>query len=593
MKFISKLKFKLPLVVLILLIVPLTIVGIISYNKTEILEKAIIQKENIEAVSPKYEKIFKEYENRLNQMTEKDEFQVNQVNPSEPKESYQNMPRVNDPALTNYYEDFLSEMVVDDTFIKNLYIGTPEGALYLHEIDPEADLKNYDPTTRDWYQLAINAKNQVAWTDPYIDAASGNSTITLSKTIKNDNDEIVAVAAIDFEMSQLATMIRKDILTTTFITLGVAVVVAMVIFLFLIRSLLVNISTVKNEMNRLAEGDLTGEKVIVKSKDEFVELADSVNKMKSNLYQMIEHLRDVTSSVQKQSDHLSNSSEQVSEGSEQVAATMEELSSGAESQSNHAVDLATAMQQYNQTVTQATNNSSSVAKSSDEVIQLSEEGAKQLHLSVDQMQEIYQLVQDSFNKVKGLDQQSMEIEKIVSVIQDIAEQTNLLALNAAIEAARAGEEGKGFAVVADEVRKLAEQVSRSITDITTIVQSIQTESNQVAHSLEAGYSAVEKGSSQIKKTGQAFQGINESITSMVGKVQDIANDLQTIATNSQKMYTSVDEIAAISEQSAAGIEETAASAEETNSSMEEVAKSAEQLSELANRLQSQVDQFKL
>src|SRR5690606_30819113 len=103
-----------------------------------------------------------------------------------------------------------------------------------------------------------------------------------------------------------------------------------------------------------------------------------------------------------------------------------------------------------------------------------------------------QIVQDAVRKVEGLDEQTQQISKLVSVIQDVAEQTNLLALNASIEAARAGEHGRGFAVVADEVRKLAEQVSASIADITGIVTNIQSESNTVSKSLQEGYKEVEQ-----------------------------------------------------------------------------------------------------
>lgn len=157
----------------------------------------------------------------------------------------------------------------------------------------------------------------------------------------------------------------------------------------------------------------------------------------------------------------------------------------------------------------------------------------------------------------------------------------------------AGEQGKGFAVVADEVRKLAEQSSNSVTNITGIVNQIQSESSLVVSSLREGYKEVEEGTDQIITTGKTFNEISTAVSDMGARIDHVSDNLTDIALNTVNMGRSVEEIAAISEESAAGIEETSASSQQANSSMEEIAASSQDLAQLSEELHGLVERFKL
>lgn len=592
MRKFKQIKFLLPFFMIILLVVPLGVTSFISYSNTAIIERAIIEKEELEALGSAYEETFTEYETKVNDYRTRDVFDYTRVDPSgtEAIDSSQ-LPAGNTDELTGFYQETLADIAEDDPFILNLYLGTEDRALYLHSI-PDVDLTGYDPTTTEWYSLATEA-NETIWTAPYIDTATGRPVITVASPINDEAGNTIGVVGLDFDMAELAGMVRSDILIQNLITAAIAIIIGLLVVFYLVKNISTNLAHIRTEMNEVANGHLSPNDVEVKGDNEFKDLADSVNQMKTQLRQMIDRVKQATKDVANQSDTLSMASSQVKEGSEQIAATMEELSSGSESQANSASDLAVTMEKFNQYVKTATTHANDVEGGSSDVTQLSESGAVKVSTSVKQMTTIDQIVKDAFEKVQGLDKKANEVGSIVQVIQEIAEQTNLLALNAAIEAARAGEEGRGFAVVADEVRKLAEQVGASVSDITGIITDIQNESKTVAESLSSGYKAVEDGSSQIKETGEAFDTIKQAIGQMVDNINKVVNDLNQIETETGEMQKAIDDIAAVSEESAAAVEETAASAEETNSSMEEVSNSSDQLRHLSNDLENEVSRFKL
>src|SRR5699024_8044544 len=147
----------------------------------------------------------------------------------------------------------------------------------------------------------------------------------------------------------------------------------------------------------------------------------------------------VAKSVSSSSEALTQSPRELNEGSRQSASTMEQLSSRAETQARSASRLSANMHDYAEQVHAYANDGQAVAETSQKMRQLTSDGTILMKESVKQMNRIDTIVTEAVDKVKGLDERSDEISKLVLVIKDIAEQTNLLSLNAAIEAARAGE----------------------------------------------------------------------------------------------------------------------------------------------------------
>lgn len=353
------------------------------------------------------------------------------------------------------------------------------------------------------------------------------------------------------------------------------------------------ITTVANRMKELADGNLSHEPFAVTQQDEIGQLMLSANDLNEKLKETISSIHNVSETVAASSEELAQSANEVQTGTEQISYTMQELATGTETQASTAGDLAETMTTFQSSIHETTQEGIELKEHSEHVHDLTTTGKQLMVQSTQQMATINDIVLDSVKKVEGLNAQSAEISKLVSVIDEISNQTNLLALNAAIEAARAGEHGKGFAVVADEVRKLAEQVQFSVTDISTIVHRIQNETGTVTNSLQAGYEEVRKGTAQLDQTNSTFDQISQAVEDMNDNINVISQNLTKISQHSEAINGSIDEMASISQESAAGVEQTTATVEETAATMDEISKSANQLAEMAEELNTQLQKFTL
>ncbi|ARK22496.1 methyl-accepting chemotaxis protein [Sporosarcina ureae] len=75
-------------------------------------------------------------------------------------------------------------------------------------IKPDDDLTDYDPTTRNWYQLAQEHPDEVQWTEPYLDDTTNQFVITASKAILI-NGTFVGALGMDIELSALTDEIAS------------------------------------------------------------------------------------------------------------------------------------------------------------------------------------------------------------------------------------------------------------------------------------------------------------------------------------------------------------------------------------------------
>ncbi len=373
----------------------------------------------------------------------------------------------------------------------------------------------------------------------------------------------------------------------------ISVATGLIIMIVISRRISSHLHNVVSTAIDISKGHLSTKPIDYEGKDEIGQLSHAINTLQLNMRDIIQNVASASEDVSIRSEQLKQSSSEVKEGSEQMVITMDELATGAETQANQATQLSEQMTEFVISVQFSQQQGQEIAQTSNDIIHLTEGGAELMKQSISQMEHIDTIVRSAVTQVRGLDEQSDAITKLIEVVKNIAGQTNLLALNAAIEAARAGEHGKGFAVVADEVRKLAEQVTSSVTEITSIVHHIQHETNTVATSLDNGYKEVKTGIDQVEQTGASFATIETSISNMAEGINDIAERLQRITEHSEQVNQSIESIAAVSEEAAAGVEESSASTQEASSSMDEVSDSADELASLADQLKAHINTFKL
>lgn len=437
--------------------------------------------------------------------------------------------------------------------------------------------------------------------------------LVLANALSDRYDQLAA-EGID-KAARQATSARNRGIAVALVALSVGVGLGLYLASFVSRA----VEEMHDGLRRLAEGDLTIQEVDVVSQDELGEMARDFNRMLRALKQLVSGIASSAHSVSSASEDLTAVAEQSASAAENAAGAVQQLAGGAAGQAQSAEEVRTTMEQLHQTIQQiasgtqqtageiqqslgllnqmaevidrAAESSAQVREGARKAADAAKGGTAVVERSIEGMDRIRAVVGESADRIRKLEELSLQIGKITETISGISDQTNLLALNAAIEAARAGEHGRGFAVVAEEVRKLAERSDASAREIADLITTIQQRTTEAVQAMEIGNSEVSNGSELVAEVKEALGVIatmGDEATTGIARVAEASQEVREYA---QQVVKAFDAVAAVTQESTAGTQEMAAAATEVARSMGDVAPVAQQNAAAAEELSSTIEEL--
>ena len=289
--------------------------------------------------------------------------------------------------------------------------------------------------------------------------------------------------------------------------------------IFMQRFIVKEVKDLEVHVGTMSSGDFS-QSIYSNSVTEFGSLANSLEKMRKDMVEVLKGIQDTSGALDYASDNLRE--------------VNKEKATGIESTSDNAKELTAATEQLAECIQYISQGAGKAADSVEIVDASSSRGKNMMDDAVRGMSSLASEIHSIAEAMSELEKNTNQIGTVLDVIKGIAEQTNLLALNAAIEAARAGEQGRGFAVVADEVRSLAQRTQASTEEIQNIIETVQSGAVSAANAMRESSDKTHYTVEQTKVVGEEVQNISLSMSEISLLTSEIAQavDEQSHATES-------------------------------------------------------------
>ncbi|PGK52366.1 hypothetical protein CN918_31770 [Priestia megaterium] len=335
--------------------------------------------------------------------------------------------------------------------------------------------------------------------------------------IKDGN--VIGMIGVDLEGAKVYKELTK-IRTLTYVVTSFATVIILLLSIIIVRRITKPIVELTEVAQKIEQGELInqGQK----------EYKNEIGVLYKAFNSMITHMQGTINLINNTAVDLKNTESTITNLSKEARNTAKEnennhilLRNRVTTQEEHAYDVQKVVEEMAQEVNGIYESSKQSESLTEQVVVSSTSGKQQLEQTKQSFDDTKTMNAEVMNAITLLYDKSVAINEFIDLIDSISEQTNLLALNASIEAARAGEHGKGFAVVADEVRKLADNSSKTVQDVTNLIQEMHIVVKDTFKRVEASQIKIEQTHQDVISGIQSFDDIRINIESIAHQMKDI------------------------------------------------------------------------
>ncbi|MED3570914.1 methyl-accepting chemotaxis protein [Cytobacillus praedii] len=424
---------------------------------------------------------------------------------------------------------------------------------------------------------------------------SGMKRLTGYAPIFKNHDmdgEIVAISAIDFD-AEILTERTWSMVSSTIIVGIISLLAAGTIIILYVRKTILPLKYLTEYTKRISEGDLSKEAATIKATGEIRILNENFNIMVDNLKSALIQTASTSKEVASSTEELSANTSEVVDIVEEISTTFQNVAEAANHQAVEAEHIQASFQKIASQTNEIADRIKITTENSREVSDFAINGNVIIGESIKQMDDIRLSSTNVSKTMHELMDKSIRVKEILNIIMNVSKQTNLLALNASIESARAGEHGKGFAVVAEEIRTLAEETSKSIESIKSIVFEIESKTTEAVQLSEQGNKIVQIGMEKVKNAGSSFNEIKDSTKGLSEEVEQVLTSTVEIQDEISAANKQIINIASISKEISSQMQDVALSSEQQTGSMEEVSAAIQMLVHTANQMEKLANRFKI